>query len=71
MPRRAGFGPGNGGALAVGGVLSIFTLLIVALAELPALSTTVKVRDLPPASALKVKLPEAGESSPDRLSPAM
>ena len=44
-------------ALMVGMVLSMFTSLTVALAELPATSVTVKVWDWPAPSAVEVKVP--------------
>ena len=55
----------------LGMVLSMFTPLTVALAELPATSVTVKVWDWLAPSAVKVKLPVAGLARVDRLSLAL
>src|SRR6266536_4406229 len=62
------FAAGDGVAVALGGVLSMLTLLMVALAELPALSVTVKVCDCPAPSEAKLKVPVPADSNPDKLS---
>ena len=63
---------GTAFTLTLGAVLSIFTPLTVALAELPARSVTVKVWDWPLPSVLKVKLPlSVPAGRPDRASLAL